>query len=90
MCLRTVRLAVALVAARALQAGGRHFGPTRLRRGANRRSAIRCQQRRHSSLTFDGGTISQYNLGYLQALQPHGVNATFLVNSGTVRAPETS
>jgi peptidoglycan/xylan/chitin deacetylase (PgdA/CDA1 family) len=38
------------------------------------------------SLTFDGGTISQYNLGYLQALQPHGANATFFVNSGTVAA----
>src|SRR6266496_1296187 len=38
------------------------------------------------SLTFDGGTMSQYNLGYLQALQPHGANATFFVNSGTVAA----
>ena len=36
------------------------------------------------SLTFDNGTISQYTLGYQQALQPHGANATFLVNSGTV------
>ena len=27
------------------------------------------------SLTFDGGSISQYNLGYLQALQPHGAKA---------------
>jgi peptidoglycan/xylan/chitin deacetylase (PgdA/CDA1 family) len=38
------------------------------------------------SLTFDGGTISQYNLGYTQALQPHGAKATFFVNSGTVGA----
>lgn len=29
------------------------------------------------SLTFDNGTLSQYALGYQQALQPHGVNATF-------------
>jgi peptidoglycan/xylan/chitin deacetylase (PgdA/CDA1 family) len=36
------------------------------------------------SLTFDNGTVSQYSLGYQQALQPHGVNATFYVNSGTV------
>jgi peptidoglycan/xylan/chitin deacetylase (PgdA/CDA1 family) len=38
------------------------------------------------SLTFDGGSITQYNLGYVQALQPHGANATFFVNSGTVGA----
>jgi peptidoglycan/xylan/chitin deacetylase (PgdA/CDA1 family) len=36
------------------------------------------------SLTFDNGTISQYNLGYLQALQPHGAHGTFFVQSGTV------
>ena len=36
------------------------------------------------SLTFDNGTISQYTLGYQQALQPHGVDATFYVNSGTI------
>ncbi|MDT4939130.1 MAG: hypothetical protein QOG80_2801 [Pseudonocardiales bacterium] len=36
------------------------------------------------TLDFDGNTISQYTLGYLQALQPHGVGATFFVNSGTV------
>jgi peptidoglycan/xylan/chitin deacetylase (PgdA/CDA1 family) len=36
------------------------------------------------TLDFDGNTISQYNLGYLQALQPHGANGTFFVNSGTV------
>ncbi len=36
------------------------------------------------SLTFDNNSISQYNLGYLQALQPHGAHATFFVNSGTV------
>jgi len=38
------------------------------------------------SLTFDNGTISQYNVGYLQALQPHGANASFFVNSGTISA----
>jgi peptidoglycan/xylan/chitin deacetylase (PgdA/CDA1 family) len=38
------------------------------------------------SLTFDNGTISQYTLGYQQALQPHGAHASFLVNSGTVGA----
>src|SRR6266699_71080 len=36
------------------------------------------------SLTFDNGTASEYTLGYQQALQPNGVNATFYVNSGTV------
>ncbi len=36
------------------------------------------------SLTFDNDAISQYTLGYQQALQPQGVNATFYVNSGTV------
>jgi peptidoglycan/xylan/chitin deacetylase (PgdA/CDA1 family) len=36
------------------------------------------------SLTFDNGAISQYTLGYQQALQPHNVNATFYINSGTV------
>lgn len=36
------------------------------------------------SLTFDNGAISQYTLGYQQALQPHGVNATFYVSSGSV------
>src|SRR5438093_255899 len=38
------------------------------------------------SLTFDGNSISQYSLGYLQALQPHGAHATFFVQSGTVGA----
>src|ERR1051326_4209992 len=38
------------------------------------------------SLTFDNGAISQYALAYQQALQPHGANATFFVNSGTVGA----
>jgi peptidoglycan/xylan/chitin deacetylase (PgdA/CDA1 family) len=36
------------------------------------------------SLTFDNGSISQYALGYQQALQPHTAHATFFVNSGTV------
>jgi hypothetical protein len=36
------------------------------------------------SLTFDNGNRSQYTLGYLQALQPHGATATFFVKSGTI------
>jgi len=36
------------------------------------------------SLTFDNGAISEYTLGYQQALAPHGVAGTFFVNSGTV------
>jgi peptidoglycan/xylan/chitin deacetylase (PgdA/CDA1 family) len=36
------------------------------------------------SLTFDNNTLSQYTLGYQQALQPHGVSATFYVSSGSV------
>ena len=38
------------------------------------------------ALTFDNNTSSQFTLGYQQALQPHGVPATFYVNSGTVGA----
>jgi peptidoglycan/xylan/chitin deacetylase (PgdA/CDA1 family) len=41
------------------------------------------------SLTFDNDTYSQYTLGYQQALQPNGVNATFYVNSGTVGRTST-
>ncbi len=36
------------------------------------------------ALTFDNNTLSQYTLGFQQALQPHGVNATFYVSSGSV------
>ena len=36
------------------------------------------------ALTFDNDTSGQFTLGYQQALQPHGVPATFYVNSGTV------
>ena len=36
------------------------------------------------ALTFDNNTSGQFTLGYQQALQPHGVPATFYVNSGTV------
>ncbi|HXJ65949.1 MAG TPA: polysaccharide deacetylase family protein, partial [Actinomycetota bacterium] len=36
------------------------------------------------TLTFDNNTISQYNLAFQQALQPHGAHATFFINSGTV------
>jgi peptidoglycan/xylan/chitin deacetylase (PgdA/CDA1 family) len=36
------------------------------------------------ALTFDNNTLSQYALGFQQALQPHGVNATFYVSSGSV------
>jgi len=38
------------------------------------------------SIDFDGNAISQYTLGYQQALQPHSATATFYVNSGTVGA----
>jgi peptidoglycan/xylan/chitin deacetylase (PgdA/CDA1 family) len=38
------------------------------------------------SLTFDNNTVSQYSLGYQQALAPAGAKATFYVNSGTVSA----
>lgn len=36
------------------------------------------------SLSFDNGTISQYSLGYLQALAPHNAHATFYVDSAHV------
>jgi peptidoglycan/xylan/chitin deacetylase (PgdA/CDA1 family) len=36
------------------------------------------------SLAFDNNTLSQYTLGYQQALQPAGVTATFYVSSGSV------
>jgi peptidoglycan/xylan/chitin deacetylase (PgdA/CDA1 family) len=36
------------------------------------------------TLNFDNNTLSQYTLGYQQALQPHGVSATFYVSSGSV------
>src|SRR5258707_1015831 len=36
------------------------------------------------TLNFDNNSLSQYALGYQQALQPHGVNATFYVSSGSV------
>lgn len=36
------------------------------------------------SLTFDDQQLSQYTMGYQRALQPHGVHATFFVNSGIV------
>jgi hypothetical protein len=35
-------------------------------------------------LEFDNNSISQFTLGYQQALQPHGAKGTFFVNSGTV------
>ncbi len=38
------------------------------------------------TFTFDNGTASQYTLGFQQALQPHGVAATFFASSGTVGA----
>lgn len=38
------------------------------------------------SLNFDDGNSSEYTLGYQNALQPAGVNATFYINSGTVGA----
>jgi peptidoglycan/xylan/chitin deacetylase (PgdA/CDA1 family) len=36
------------------------------------------------TLTFDNDTSSAYTIGYLQALRPHHVHATFYVNSSTV------
>jgi peptidoglycan/xylan/chitin deacetylase (PgdA/CDA1 family) len=36
------------------------------------------------SLNFDNDTYSEYTLGYEDALQPAGVDATFYINSGTV------
>jgi peptidoglycan/xylan/chitin deacetylase (PgdA/CDA1 family) len=36
------------------------------------------------SLEFDDGSAGQYTLAYQRALQPHGVNATFFVKSGTI------
>src|SRR5262245_63738680 len=42
------------------------------------------------SLTFDNDTVSQYTLGYQQALQPSGAKATFYVNSGTVATGSSS
>ena len=36
------------------------------------------------SVEFDDGSASQYALAYQRALQPHGVNATFFVKSGTI------
>ena len=41
-------------------------------------------------LTFDNNTISQYTLGYAQALQPHGARGTFFINSGTVGSSKSS
>ena len=43
------------------------------------------------TLTFDNNTISQFSLGYTQALQPHGAPADVLCRSGTYpAAPRTS
>jgi peptidoglycan/xylan/chitin deacetylase (PgdA/CDA1 family) len=36
------------------------------------------------SLTFDNGAISQYTLGYQQALGPHGIPGTFYINTGVM------
>lgn len=36
------------------------------------------------SLTFDNGAISQYTLGYQQALAPSGVKATFYISTGVI------
>ncbi len=36
------------------------------------------------TLTLDDGTISQYTLGFQQALAPRGLNATFFVPSGKI------
>lgn len=36
------------------------------------------------SLNFDNNAANQYTLGFQDALQPAGVNATFYINSGTI------
>jgi peptidoglycan/xylan/chitin deacetylase (PgdA/CDA1 family) len=36
------------------------------------------------SLTFDNAALSQYTLGYQQALAPHRVKATFYINTGVM------
>jgi peptidoglycan/xylan/chitin deacetylase (PgdA/CDA1 family) len=36
------------------------------------------------SLNFDNDTYSEYTLGYTDALQPAGADATFYINSGTI------
>lgn len=36
------------------------------------------------SLTFDDDAVSQYTLGYMNALSPHHANATFFANSGII------
>jgi len=36
------------------------------------------------SLNFDNDTYSEYTLGYQDALQSAGVDATFYINSGTI------
>ncbi len=36
------------------------------------------------SLNFDNDTYSEYTLGYEDALQPAGVDATYYINSGTI------
>ena len=38
----------------------------------------------HVALTWDDGTISQYELAFERALLPHGVDGTYYVNSGTL------
>ncbi|HSL10934.1 MAG TPA: chitobiase/beta-hexosaminidase C-terminal domain-containing protein, partial [Actinomycetota bacterium] len=38
----------------------------------------------HVAMTWDDGTISQYELGFKRAFEPHGVHTTFYVNSGTL------
>jgi peptidoglycan/xylan/chitin deacetylase (PgdA/CDA1 family) len=68
------RTAICLVGAAALVAGLLQF--VALPAGAAGQTVV--------SLTFDNDSISQYTLGYLQALQPHGAHGTFFVNSGTV------
>ena len=54
--------------------------------GASKSSGVVAQVAIHTavSLTFDNGAISQYTLGYQQALQPQGVKATFYLNTGVI------
>jgi peptidoglycan/xylan/chitin deacetylase (PgdA/CDA1 family) len=54
--------------------------------GASKTSGVVAQVAIHTvvSLTFDNGAISQYTLGYQQALAPSGVKATFYLNTGVI------
>lgn len=70
---RYARRAVAFLAALVAVAGFVSFTP-----------AARAATGTIVSLGFDNNTLSQYTLGFQQALQPAGVTASFYVSSGSV------